>query len=89
MTFVQRNDEIQTFASDGPNEALAESIRGGCSDGSLERANTKILQCEIDSGGEYRVAVMDHESMRMVECQKLAELLSRPFGRRMVGHIYM
>jgi hypothetical protein len=32
---------------------------------------------------------MDHESIGMVERQVFAELLSRPFRRRMIGHVYM
>jgi hypothetical protein len=79
MSLIDRNDEIQAFAPDGPNDSLAESIGGRCSDRSSESANTEIPQRRIDSGGENRVAVMDHESMRIVECQKLAELLNRPF----------
>ena len=30
---------------------------------------------------------MDHESIRMVVCQKFAELLNRPFRRGMIGYI--
>src|SRR5271170_2074005 len=63
MALVHRNDEIQTFGPDGPNDALAESICGWRADWSSESAYTEILQRGINCGGEYRVAVMDHESI--------------------------
>jgi hypothetical protein len=39
------------------------------SDRGLESANAEIVEGRIDSGGEYRVAVMDHETIWMVERQ--------------------
>ena len=46
--------------------------------GGFERANAETLQRRIDYDGEDRVAVMDHESIRMVVGKELAELLSLP-----------
>ncbi len=74
MALADRNDEIQTLASDGPNEAFAECICGWRADWSSECAYAEILQRRIHCGGEYRVAVMDHESIWMVVSQKFTEL---------------
>ena len=89
MALVHWNDEIQTFAPDGSDDALAESIRGGRSDRSPQRPDAAFLERGIDSGGEDRVAVMDHESIGMVVCEEFTELLNRPFRSRMVGHVDM
>jgi len=44
MPLVQRKDEIQALAPDGPDHTLAESVRGGCPDWCLERADPAIFQ---------------------------------------------
>jgi hypothetical protein len=58
MAFVERNDEVQAFAPDGPNHAFTKSIRSGSSDRSLDCANTKILHRGIDGCGENGIAVI-------------------------------
>src|ERR1700722_17152771 len=89
MALVHRNDEIQAFAPDGPNDALAKSVRSGRSNRRFERANPAIFQGLIDRCGKDGITVVDHESIGMVICKKLTKLLDRPFRRGMIGYIDM
>ena len=59
MPLVDRNNEIQTFATDGADDSLAKGVRRGRSDGSPQRPDAEILERGIDCGGEDRVAVVD------------------------------
>jgi hypothetical protein len=49
--------------------------------------DAEISQSQIDGLGEDCIAVVDHKSVAMIFGEYLAELLNRPFRRRMIGHV--
>jgi len=55
-------------------------IRLGCSNGRPLNSDAEALQRRVQARREDGIAVVDDESVGMIERQKLAELLSRPFG---------
>ena len=89
MTFVERNQVVQALAPEGSDQPLAERIRHGRPDGRPDRAYAEPSQRFIQRRREDRVAVVNHEPVRMVEWQDFAKLLGRPLGRGMRGHIGM
>lgn len=66
VPLVDRDNEVQALAPNGSDDAFAKSVRGRRPDRSLVTTNTEILKPGIDSGGEDRVEVVDHESIPMV-----------------------
>ncbi len=62
-------------------------IRLGCSKGRPQNSDAEALQRRVQDRRENCIAVVDDESVRMIEHQKFAELLSRPFGRGMRSHV--
>ena len=87
MTFVEGDQEIEALATNRPDQALAMGVCFRRSNGRLQNAETKTLQFGIQFGREDRIAVMDHELVRMVEGQALAELLEGSLGNRMRGDV--
>ena len=87
VALVERDQIIEAFTPDGPDQALAVCVRHWCSDGSPDGTHAEPIQKIIKRGGKDRVAVMDYEPVWMVEGQKLAGLLRGPSGCRMLGDI--
>ena len=87
MAFRQRDEEVETLPPDGSNEPFAVGIRLGCSNGGSQNADTEALQRRVQTRREDGVAVVDDESVRMIERQKLTELLSCPLGSGMRRHV--
>jgi hypothetical protein len=83
----QRNEPIQAFSANRANQSLAEGVRLGCSGRRLQDAQSEAPQFGIEIRRKDTVAVMDHESVGMVESEKLAELLHSPLCRRMSGDV--
>src|SRR5262249_19238692 len=78
---------LQAFATKRSNEALAKGIGLGSLGRRLQDSNPEAAEREIHIGRKDRVTIMDDESVRMIEGEKLTKLLSSPFGGRMVGDI--
>lgn len=87
MPIAKREEVIQTVAAKGTDCPLGIGIRGRGPDRSFQSAHAKRLQRAIKVGREFVVAIMVQEARGVVEGQKLAELLNRPLGVRMFGHV--
>ena len=89
MPLVDRNQKIETLSTNCSNQPLTERIRLGSSDRRLQRAYAKAVQRLIESQRKNAVPVVNDESVWMIEGQEFPELLYRPLGGRMFGHIAM
>lgn len=86
MAVVEWDEKIEAFVPDGSDQPFAIRIRFGCADRRFQDPDAETLQLGI-KGRENRIAVVDDESVWMIERQKLAELLNRPFGSGVAGHV--
>lgn len=86
MVFVDWDEKVEALAPDGSDQPFTIRIRFGCPDGRFQDPDAETLQLGI-AGRENRIAVVDGESVRMIKRHELAELLNRPLGSRMVGHV--
>ena len=89
MTLAERNDPIQAFPADGSDQPLAKCIRLRRSSRRFQDADPETAHGAVRGSGKDRVAIVDQESVGMIESEELSELLDRPFGGRMLGHILM
>ena len=80
MTLAQRNDPIQAFSADGADQSLAKRFRLRRSSRRFQDADSETAHGAIRVSGEDRVAIVDQESVGMIESEELAKLLNRPFG---------
>ena len=87
--FTERNDPIETFSTDGPDQPLAISVGLRRSSRRFQNSDSEAAHGAIRVSGKDRVAIMDQESVRMVEGEKLAELLDGPFSSGMQGYVVM
>ena len=87
MTLVQRNQPVQAFAPNRANQSFAERVRLRRSHRRLEDRQTHRHDCPIDIVRVDAVVVVNEETMRFIAGHHHAELLDRPFRRRMFGHI--
>ena len=86
MSLVAGALKKKTLAPDGSHQSFAERIRGGRSYWRFQDAHTEVSQRRVDIGRENAIAIVDQESIRMVKCQELAELLDGPFRRGCSRH---
>ena len=87
MPFVERDQEIEAFPPDGPDESLAEGVRLGRVKGCLQDPHSHRPHRRIESRGVDAVPVVDHEPIGLLSGDGFAELLQGPVGRRMGGHV--
>ena len=87
MPFVERNEIVQTVPANGSDQAFAICVCRWRPNRTLQNAHAAVADRLIDGGGKDRIAVMDQEFVRVVEGQKLAELLDTPISRRMRSDI--
>ena len=73
MALIERDQVVQTLAPNGADQALAESVGLGGSGGGADGADAEALQREIEIGRKDGVAVVDHDLVRMVEDEELAD----------------
>ena len=83
VAFTERDQRVETLPADGSHDAFTKRVRPGRSDWSFQRAYAKALKGSVRGRREDGVPVVDHETIRMIESQKLAKLLDGPF--RAVG----
>lgn len=87
MSFIQRNEVIQTLSADAPDEALAESVRLGRAERRFQNAEAHLRQGRTQLRRVQVVAVMDEEAMRPLSCDHFPELLERPVRGGMGGDV--
>jgi len=88
MAFVEWDEKVEALAPDGSDQPFAIRIRFGRADRRFQDPDAETLQLGI-TGRENRIAVVEDESVWMIERQKLAELLNRPLGSGMAGHVHI
>ena len=75
MTFVEWNQEIQTFASKAPAHPLAHCVRLGGSHRRPQNSYPQIRQTLVDVFSKDAIAIMDEEAVCMIAGQRFPELL--------------
>src|SRR5215813_4370015 len=83
MAFVERKQEVETFATKVAAESFAHRVRLGGPQRRPQNPYTHIGKTSVDIRREYAVAIVDDEGMGMVARQRFPELLQRPFRRGM------
>jgi hypothetical protein len=89
VPFAERNHQVQALASDRADHAFVEGIRLWSTHRCLQdrqphRVKRAINACRID-----RVAIVDHEAMRLIALNDHPKLLRRPVRGRMRRHVPM
>ena len=84
---MERNQIIQTLAAKGSDQAFAEDVRLGCSEGRFQDAQSHRLKSRIELRGVNAVAVVNEESVRFFPRDHLPKLLQCPFRRGMSGDV--
>jgi hypothetical protein len=87
VPLVDRNQIIQAFAPDRPDEPFAIRVRLGSEDRRSDRSHAKVLQGSIERRREDRIAIVNDEPVWMRIGENLPALLRGPFGGGMMGHI--
>lgn len=89
MALIQRNHKVQAFPPDGSDQSFAERIRLWSSDRSLEGSHSQRSDRRVQFGAERRMSIMDQEAVWVIARYRFSELLNRPIGRGLGGHIAM
>src|SRR5512132_156957 len=89
VALVERDQEVQTFAPQGPAQALAYGVCLWCPHRCSQYAHAQRGHSSVQLLGKDAIPIVDHESVRMVARKCLSELLQRPFRRKMGGHVVM
>src|SRR5215471_18785723 len=87
MTFVEWNQEIQTFATKAPAQSLAHGVRLGGSHRRPQNSHPQVRQTVVDFLCEDAIAIVDGEAIEMIARQRFPELLQRPLLRGMGGDV--
>jgi len=87
VSFAQRNEVVQALPANGADQPLAERVRFRCSHWRSQNTQAESVQRLIQANREDGVAVMNQDAVRVVERQKLTELLDGPLGGRMSRHV--
>src|SRR5215471_11461605 len=89
MTFVERNQEVQTFATKAPAQSLAHRVGLRGSHGRPQNSHPQVRQTLVDLLSEEAVAIVDQEAVGMIARQRFPELLEGPFRRGMGRDVLM
>ena len=87
MLLAEWDQEIQTFPSNGSNQALAVGVRFRATNRRFQDADTVPGQRIVQARREDRITVVNEKSVRMVAWKSLAELLKGPLSGRMCGDV--
>src|SRR5438046_6471558 len=87
VTLVEQNHPVQALAPNRANHPFAECVRLWRSYGRHEYRQTHRRDRTIDTLGVNAVVIMNEESMQLVAPDHHSELLCRPIGGGMFGHI--
>jgi hypothetical protein len=89
MSFVKWNEMVETLATCGSDQSFAKRIRLWNAGRCLQHPNIHGPQGVVNSRREDGIAIMHHESVRVVARQEASELLRRPVGGEMLREIPM
>jgi len=89
MPLIERNEMVVTFAPRCSNQALTKRVRLWDAGRCLQHANIHGPQYVVHGGREHGVAIMNHESVRVVATEEGYELLRCPVGGRVFGRVPM
>ena len=87
MSFVHRDQAVQTVASHRANNPFANRIGHGRPHGRFEHAQPQIPDTLIHLFGENGIPVMDQDAVRVTGRNRFSELLHGPLGGGMRRHI--
>jgi hypothetical protein len=85
VAFVEHDEEIETFAANGADEALGEGIRLGSARCDDDLANAQALDAALEVGAVDGIAITEKVSGAGLVGEGVDDLLSRPRGRGLVG----
>ena len=83
MAFVERKQEVETFATKAAAESFAHRVAFRGSYWRPQNSYTQIRQTLVDFLSEDAISIVDDEAVGMVAWQRFPELLQRPFRRGM------
>ena len=78
MAFVERKQEVETFATKAAAESFAHRVRLWGPQRRPQNPYTQIGKTSVDIRREYAVAIVDDEAVGMVARQRFPELLQAP-----------
>ena len=87
MTFVERNQEVQTFPTKALAQSLAHRVGLGGSHGRPQNSHPQVREALVDVLSEDAVAIVDQEAVGMISRQRFSELLLRPIRRGMGSYV--
>ena len=88
MSRIQRDQVVQTLATNGADYSFAVRIRHWTSNGRFHYFQTEASEILIDLGRENSIAIMDQLTI-IVAVEERSELLPCPLRRGMVRHVHM
>src|SRR5215813_11201751 len=83
MILCQWDHQVQTLASQRPDEALTDRIRYGCPHWCLEDCEAQMTNALVESVRENAITVMDEEAIAVIRRYRFAQLLQGPLCRGM------
>ena len=83
MAFVERKQEVETFATEAATQSLADRVRLWGSYWRPQNSYAQIPKTLVDLLSEDTVPIVDDEAIGMIARQRFPELLQRPFRRGM------
>ena len=83
MTFVEGNQETETFATKAPAHSLAHRVGLGGSHGRPQDSHPQVSETLVDVLTEDAVAIVDQEAVGMIARQRFPKLLQGPCRRGM------
>jgi hypothetical protein len=87
MSFVEWDEMVEALATCSSDQSFAEGIRLWNADRCLQHPNIHGPQRVVNSQREDGIAIMHHESVRVVARKEASELLLRPLGGRVLREI--
>src|SRR5918999_6612346 len=85
----ERNQKVQAFPPERPQEPLTEGIGLGTLHRGFEDPQSQVAYVLVESLGEDRIAVMYQEAVALVSWDRVTQLLHRPVACWVYGHVGM
>jgi hypothetical protein len=87
MRCVEWDDIVQTFATDGSNQAFTMSVGGRHANGRFQDVDAPAPNLTIQTSGESLVPIMKNKLAVLIAWKRFPQLLKCPFGRGMFGYV--
>jgi hypothetical protein len=87
MRCVEWDDIVQTFATDGSNQAFTMSVGGRHANGRFQDVDAPAPNLTIQTSGESLVPIMKNKLAVLIAWKRVPQLLKCPFGREMFGYV--